>query len=237
MSSLRLFPLLLFTACMIVPAQDRRRTHPDDANGDGRISRSEWRGSAAEFQRLDTNRDGILSGTEIPPNSNTVEDRPGRDQGRAEVRQLDKNADGVVEGYEWPYNAAVFHRLDTDGNSVLSADELKNLPSVAQQELDQNASGRAGANSGRSTYAEFDRLDTNRDGRITADEYAERGAEWQRRQRFDEWDTNHNGVIDRSEWSVAPELLRRLDTNRDSRVTWEEFRADTERYRPPYKWR
>src|SRR3954466_6827554 len=79
MSSLRLFPLLLFTACMIVPAQDRRRTHPDDANGDGRISRSEWRGSAAEFQRLDTNRDGILSGTEIPQNSNTVEDRPGRD--------------------------------------------------------------------------------------------------------------------------------------------------------------
>jgi len=223
---------------MIIPAQDRRSTHPDDANGDGRISRREWKGSAAEFQRLDTNRDGVLSGTEIPQDAlNTVDDRTGRGEGRSEVRKLDKNASGVVEGYEWPYNADVFHRLDTDGNSVLSADELKNLSSVAQRELEQNPNGRPEANSRRSTYAEFDRLDTNRDGRVTADEYAERGAEYQRRQRFDEWDKNRNGVIDSSEWSVAPQLFRRLDTNRDSRVTWEEFRADTEKYRPPYNWR
>lgn len=231
MNRSRLLLLVFFTACMIVPAQERRRTYPDDANGDGRISRSEWRGSATEFDQLDTNRDGVLSGTEIP------QDRPVRGQGASEVRKLDKNASGVVEGYEWPYNADVFHRLDTDGNSVLSADELRNLSSVAQRELDQNTKGRPDANSRRSTYAEFDKLDTNHDGRVTADEYAERGAEWQRRQRFDDWDTNRNGVIDSNEWNAAPQLFRRLDTNRDSRVTWDEFRADTERYRPPYSWR
>jgi len=143
----------------------------------------------------------------------------------------------VVEGYEWPYNPDIFHRLDTDGNSVLTADELRNLSSVAQRELNQGRNGQSGGNQGRSNYPEFDRLDTNRDGRVTSEEYMQQGAEWQRRQRFDEWDTNHNGVIDSNEWNAAPQLFRRLDANRDSRVTWEEFRADTERYRPPYNWR
>jgi Ca2+-binding EF-hand superfamily protein len=232
----RLCLILCFTACVILPAQERRRTHPDDANGDGRISRSEWRGGAAEFQQRDINGDGFLSGTEIPSGqSNSIDERSGRSQGNAEMRKLDKNANGAVEGYEWPYNSDVFHRLDTDGNSVLTADELRNLPSVAQRELDQNPNERP--NSRRTTYPEFDRLDTNRDGRVTPEEYSQRGAEWQRRQRFDEWDTNRNGVIDSSEWNAAPQLFRRLDANRDSRVTWEEFRADTERYRPPYNWR
>jgi len=232
--------VFLFTTCIIASAQNRRSIHPDDANGDGRISRSEWRGAVTEFQRLDANHDGELSGTEIP--QYRLDDRAqpqngtGRAQGKAEVRKLDKNASGVVEGNEWPYNPDVFHRLDTDANSVLSADELRNLSSVAQRELEQ-IGGRPDANRGRSSYPEFDRLDTNRDGRITSDEYVERGAEWQRRQRFDEWDANRNGVIDSTEWNAAPQLFRRLDTNRDAKVTWEEFRADTERYRPPYNWR
>lgn len=237
MKSSRFCLLFCCAACAVALAQDRRTTHPDDANGDGRISRSEWRGSAAEFQQRDSNRDGFLSGTEIPSDrQNTVDQRSGRSQGNAEMRQLDKNANGAVEGYEWPYNSDVFHRLDTDGNSVLTADELRNLSSVAQQELDRNPQDSR-PNSRRSTYAEFDRLDTNRDGRVTAEEYSRSGADWQRRQRFDEWDTNRNGVIDSSEWNAAPQLFRRLDANRDSRVTWEEFRADTERYRPPYNWR
>ena len=44
-------------------------------------------------------------------------------------------------------------------------------------------------------------------------------------------------IIDADEWRSAPQLFRRLDTNGDRRVTWEEFRADTETYQPPYNWR
>lgn len=214
----------------VAPAQNYRNTHPDDGNGDGRITRSEWRGTAAEFRRLDTNNDGVLSGNEIPavssqaPPSNTT------------VSQLDKNRSGVVEGYEWPYNAQIFHELDTNRDSVLSSDELRGISGATQRMMQRNGNVR-GDDREFSNYAGFDDLDTNRDGRVSEEEYYQRGGEWQRKQRFNRWDTNRNGVLDRSEWFVAPELLRRLDTNRDAKVTWDEFRNDSERYNPPYHWR
>ena len=82
MNASRTFPLLFFTTCMLMTGQNRRNIHPDDVNRDGRISRDEWRGSAAEFRQLDTNRDGVLSGTEIPQDRmNTTDDRSTRVQG------------------------------------------------------------------------------------------------------------------------------------------------------------
>jgi Ca2+-binding EF-hand superfamily protein len=239
-SSLLSVGVMLFLTAAIAPAQNNRNTHPDDTNGDGRISRAEWRGTATEFRQLDSNRDNMLSGTEIPgdsvDNSRVNRGSQGR-QGSAEVRQLDKNASGVVEGYEWPYNRQVFHQLDTDQNSVLSSDELRNMSSVTLKELDRNGNGRLDANERSGDYADLDRLDANRDGKISPDEYVQRGGEWQKRQRFDQWDTNRNGVIDSTERRTAPQLFRRLDTDGDAKVTWEEFRADTERYQPPYNWR
>src|SRR5688572_2898966 len=40
-----------------------------DLNGDGVITRAEWRGSGQVFQNADWNRDGILSGDEVRPNA------------------------------------------------------------------------------------------------------------------------------------------------------------------------
>jgi hypothetical protein len=238
--ALMFVPVVLFTTPTLF-AQNRIN-HPDDANGDGRISRSEWRGTSSEFRQLDANRDGVLSGTEIPGNRSddrgTIQDRPtGRTTGAAEVRKLDKNASGVVEGYEWPYNREVFHNLDTDANSVLSADEFRNISSATLKQLDRNGNGRLEPDEWPGGYAELSDLDADRDGRVSSKEYIERGSEWQRRRRFNNWDTNRNGMIDAAEWQSAPQLFRRLDANRDSQVTWEEFRADTEQYRPPYSWR
>jgi len=201
-----------------------------------------------EFRDLDQNRDGVLSGTEVPGSrrnrSRNAEDEPARredqrstEDGSSPAAKLDKNRSGVVEGYEWPYNAEVFHQLDTDHNSVLSPDELRNISRANVRALDKNGNGRLDSDEWPGGYAEFDRLDEDRDGRINANEYSRRGGEWQKRQRFNEWDANRNGVIDSQEWRAAPRLLKRLDTNGDSRVSWEEFSADTERYNPPYNWR
>lgn len=41
------------------------RFHEMDKNGDRRISKSEWRGSARAFRKLDKNKDGVLSGVEV----------------------------------------------------------------------------------------------------------------------------------------------------------------------------
>lgn len=162
-----------------------------------------------------------------------------RESSRSRVRagNLDKNRSGVVEGYEWPYNAEIFRQLDTDEDSVLSRDELRSLSAATLRDLDSNKNTRLDESEWPGGFAEYDRLDTNRDGRISQREYSQSGGEWQKRQRFDKWDTDRDGVIHSTEWKAAPRLFHRLDTDGDSKVSWNEFMADTESYRPPYNWR
>jgi Ca2+-binding EF-hand superfamily protein len=226
---------LLLTGANTMPGQ-YNEIHPDDSDRDGTLTRREWRGEMVEFRRLDSNRDGVLSGTEVP-GARTMRNRRS-ERGRDEATdRLDKNQSGVVEGYEWPYNAAVFHRLDTDQDSVLSPNELTNITSVTVRELDKNGDGRLDDTEWPGGYADFNRLDRNRDGKVGSNEYFQSGGEFQKRQRFDNWDANRNGIIESTEWKAAPKLFYRLDTDRDSRVSWEEFIADREPYRPPYDWR
>lgn len=46
-----------------------------DRNGDGVITRSEWRGNDVSFGRQDRNGDGILSGDEVRPGAKRGKDR------------------------------------------------------------------------------------------------------------------------------------------------------------------
>jgi Ca2+-binding EF-hand superfamily protein len=214
------------------------RIHRDDADNDGTVTQQEWQGRMADFRALDRNRDGALTGNEIPGNRNrrSAGDRPSDGDRGTEAGKLDQNRTGVVEGNEWPYNPDVFHKLDTDSDSVLSPNELKNIQSVTLEELDRNKDGRLDQNEWPAGYAQFADLDQNKDGRIAASEYFQRGGEWQRRSRFRNWDTNNSGIIESTEWKSAPKLFHRLDTNGDSRVSLEEFMGDQQRYRPPYRW-
>ena len=204
------------------------------------ISRREWRGDARTFRELDRNRDGVLSGNEVPRtaarerrNNNERIYRDSRDRAETRAGRLDRNESGVVEGYEWPYNRAVFHRLDGNRDSVLPPEELDNIDSATLTELDRNRDGTVGSNEWPGGFAKFERLDNDRDGRVSADEYFERGGEWRRRQRFDVWDKNGDGIIQSTEWKSDAKLFHRLDTDHDSTVTWDEVRADKERYLDP----
>ena len=47
--------------------QEQMRFRGMDRNGDGRITRAEWRGSAQSFRQHDWNNDGVLSGDEVRP--------------------------------------------------------------------------------------------------------------------------------------------------------------------------
>ena len=59
--------------------REQARFRAMDVNGDGTITRREWRGNARAFDRFDTNRDGKLSGSEIwipaNPNSQVAKER------------------------------------------------------------------------------------------------------------------------------------------------------------------
>jgi Ca2+-binding EF-hand superfamily protein len=203
-----------------------------DRNGDGIVSRSEWRGNNRTFNQHDSNRDGVLSGNELP---GYVDDRDRyRDQtrnrpqargGGGGVGKLDQNRTGRVEGHEWPYNQQLFHKLDTDADSTLSADELRNIETATMDELDMNRNRRIDPDEWPGGFAKFEQLDQDKDGRVTSREYFDRGGAWQRRDRFDSWDTNKDGVIQSHEWKTAPAMFRRMDTTRNSKIEFDVFQA------------
>jgi Ca2+-binding EF-hand superfamily protein len=197
-----------------------------DRNGDDTLQRREWRGNMATFRQLDADRDGQITWYEY---SGTTSG-----QGtRARANDLDKNASGAVEGYEWPYNRELFHQLDMNGDSVLTNDEVQNMNRATLGQLDRNNNNQIDRNEWPGGFADFRELDANGDSKVSATEYFERGGNWQRRQRFREWDKNGDGIIQSTEWQTENALFHRLDTNANSQVEWEEFRADTGRYLTP----
>ncbi len=96
---------------------------PYDFNHDGQITRGEMeKGLKADFDRADTNHDGRLDEDEVRA---VNQRRLARDASTASPL-VDWNHDGYVDFDEFA-NAprSLFDQLDTDGNGVLSAAELK----------------------------------------------------------------------------------------------------------------
>jgi len=214
-----------------------------DRNGNGYIDRWEWRGRTADFRTMDRDRDGRVSDREFYANrdnlnrddvngDNLSQNQRTTSRARA-VDRLDKNNNSRIEGYEWPYNTDLFHQLDTNHDSTLTEDELRNMSNATLTQLDRNKNGRVDTDEWPGGFATFRDLDENNDGRVNADEYFTRGGSWQRQQRFRQWDRNGDGIIQSTEWKSARDLFHRLDTNRNSQIEWSEFEADQQSYLTP----
>ncbi len=88
-----------------------------DADDNGRIERDEWHSTAAEFTRLDRNRDGRLTPAElgsVDVNANRPETFAG----------LDINRNGTISFNEWHWSRASFDQRDANSDGVLSRNEL-----------------------------------------------------------------------------------------------------------------
>jgi Ca2+-binding EF-hand superfamily protein len=102
-----------------------------DTDGDGVITRAEWRGNAQAFREHDTNHDGVLSGDEVWM-------RRGRNGNRdTELNQrsfasLDRNNNGVITSGEWIGRAEDFRALDADGDGVITQWEYEQGRTVTQ---------------------------------------------------------------------------------------------------------
>ncbi len=83
-----------------------------DTNGDGKISRDEWRGRPEVFDRLDKNNDGVLTPDELKA--------PKRD-----FRSLDKDGDGKLSPKELDVPEEVFRRLDKNEDGFVDEQEWK----------------------------------------------------------------------------------------------------------------
>jgi Ca2+-binding EF-hand superfamily protein len=86
-----------------------------DVDNNGVLTRAEWRGSAALFDRLDRNDDGAISRREFLDRILTGDDRFGL---------MDVNDDGRISRAEWRGTAAAFDRLDRDDDGFLSLAEF-----------------------------------------------------------------------------------------------------------------
>jgi hypothetical protein len=112
------------TSLRVLPAPENpradERVRAMDENGDGVVTRSEWRATLAEFRQRDTNRDGVLSGAELRADASGGEER----DPAVRFQDLDANRNGVITRNEWPRSDSAFRNMDQDGDGVITRAEF-----------------------------------------------------------------------------------------------------------------
>ena len=118
--------LIMFAATVSASAQSIERLAEADTNGDGNIGWQEMLDlRAATFQRLDRNGDGFADKNDSPRMG------PGKkrfNEALTKIQNADANGDGRISKSEMINGPApLFEVGDTDGDKVLSAEELSVL--------------------------------------------------------------------------------------------------------------
>ena len=206
-----------------------------DVNGDGVITRQEWRGNDQSFRNHDWNGDGKLSGDEVrvgAQRANRWDDRDVEasidredDWTAARFRALDHDGDGRLSRSEWHATSELFSRIDRNRDNFLSAAEFTGDADDDREDqfadLDTNRDGRLTRAEWHGSTAVFDALDANRDAVLTRAEAV--GTEGGARDEFRSVDVNGDGAIARNEWHWNGAAFDRLDVNRDGRLSRQEF--------------
>jgi hypothetical protein len=213
-----------------------------DTNGDGIISRQEWRGNDRSFMNNDWNGDGQLSGAEVRPgaqrnaNWEEADHLPNRYERynswtQSGFNNLDHNRDRRITANEWHFDRETFRRVDRNNDGALDqteflGGEVDDARSDNFDDLDWNNNGRVERNEWYGTAAVFNSMDRNRDGVLSRFEVV--GGVDTPNDTWDQFvslDYNRNGSIGRDEWHWSAASFGRYDTNRDNMLSRQEFSA------------
>lgn len=87
-----------------------------DDNGNGRIERAEWHGSADAWEWLDRNNDNFLTRAEVVGNEQSVPDG---------FANIDEDRDGRIELAEWRWSRRSFTDRDANGDGMITRQEFR----------------------------------------------------------------------------------------------------------------
>jgi Ca2+-binding EF-hand superfamily protein len=164
-------------------AQDAWRYRNWDRNGDGIITRAEWRGTAEAFRDLDLNGDGALTGGELREQAADTRTTRTDRWDRQAFDDLDLNNDGRLTRAEWSGDRVAFRTIDRNGDNQVTRGEFMNANIGLSDDrgsdfdqLDTDNSGRVERLEWNGTRASFNRMDANGDGVLTRRELASNDA-------------------------------------------------------------
>ncbi|MGH6909830.1 MAG: hypothetical protein ACREE0_21055 [Phenylobacterium sp.] len=192
MRSIALVALLALSVPAAVQAQLPARQGPShflaDTDKDGQLSLAEYQTARRTFLlRYDSNRDGVLSGTEWTA-------------GAKKVRN-DLAATGV-DSSELT-DLGVFDMLDTDKNGTVTPTEMDAAAAMRFARADTNHDGFVSMTEAKAFLHSDLPADTNGDNKVSQSEY-----QTARRNLLMGADSNKDGAISRAEWTGAAEALR-----------------------------
>ncbi len=191
-----------------------------DANHDGQVTLAEAEAQLLVipyglFNALDRNDDGVLSLADVPEIAPTGP----ADALKRLIEEADTNDDGTVTFEEAQAKIPAltqekFNFLDRNGDGVLTADDLPDLPPLSPLDILKKIVHEA---------------DANEDGAVSFDEAK---ALWPAltQEQFDQFDQNDDGVLSEADLPAGPpspqdilqKLLNEADTNSDGAISFEE---------------